>query len=137
MKKAVIATAFLLIALLICAGTPYTYSGASFTCTSAADITDTTATEVCAALSTDSPNKYFYITAFTVSNMDASVDTRVDLLTGASTVKWHCPAAHGGGGCTVSFPEPIKVSAQSAINCQCATNSAEVRCSVKGYSSNT
>lgn len=104
---------------------------AAFAATSAADITGTTSTAVKTAAGAGIRH---YIQTITISNMHASVDTRVDVLDG-TTVIWQCPAAHGGGGCALHFPTPLRGSANTAINCQAATTGAAVRCSVAGYTS--
>lgn len=96
----------------------------------ASDVTDTTTTSVIASAGGSLRN---YITQVTVSNMHASVDTRVDILDGASTVIWTCFCAHGGGGATATFPVPLKGTAATAVNVKCGTTGAQVRCSASGY----
>lgn len=73
-----------------------------------------------------------YITDLTVSNSHASVDTDVELLNG-STIKWVCPAAHAGGGCTKSFATPLRGTVGSSWSCKSVTTGASIRCQVGGY----
>ena len=101
-----------------------------FTAVSASDITNTTSTSVKAAVAS---NRH-YITSLSISNMHASVNTRVDVLDGA-TVIWQCAAAANGGGCTHTFPTPLRGSVNTAINCQNATTGAATRCAISGYTS--
>lgn len=108
---------------------PYTIPENMYTACSASTITDTSSTSVKASAGAGVRN---YITALSISNMDASVATRVDILDG-STVIWQCPAGVNGGGCTVNFPTPLRGTAATAVNAQAATTSAEVRVCVSGY----
>lgn len=103
----------------------------TFTGVSAADIVDTTSTQVVAAGGVGIRR---YISAITVSNMHATVATRVDILDGA-TVVWSGPAAANGGGYTITFPQQIRCSANTAINAQCGTTGAAVRVAISGTNS--
>lgn len=103
--------------------------GSEFAAVSASDITGTASTAVKAATA----NIKYYITSIAISNMSATVATRVDVLCG-STVVDQCPAATGGGGCARTYQVPIVCAANTAINCQDATTLAQVRCSVQGCS---
>lgn len=76
----------------------------------------------------------YYIETFTVSNSSTTVGTDVELLDGA-TVKYLCPAGPVYGGCAVTFPTPIRGTANTAINCRNATTGAAVKCSVSGFKS--
>lgn len=96
---------------------------------SSADIVNTTSTAVVAA---GGAGVIYVITAISVSNMSATVSTRVDILDG-STVIWRGPAASGGGGFTITFPDGLVCTANTAINAQCATTGAAVRVSVAGH----
>lgn len=98
---------------------------------SAADITDTTSTAVKAAGGAD---RRYFITDLTVSNMHATVATRVDILSG-STVVWSGPAAALGGGFDHSFQNPVTCGVNEAINAQCGTTGAAVRVAIAGYTS--
>lgn len=103
----------------------------TFTAVSGADIVDTTSTQVAAAAGVGIRR---YISAISVSNMHASVATRVDILDGA-TVVWTGPAAANGGGYTITFPQQIRCSANTAINAQCGTTGAAVRVAISGTNS--
>lgn len=96
-----------------------------------ADITSTTPVPVFTA----APGLKHYITDIGISNMHASVDTRVDIKDGSTTL-WQCPAAHAGGGCMKNFGiAPLKGSTNTATNCVNATTGAQVQCSLSGYDS--
>jgi hypothetical protein len=96
---------------------------------SAADITNTTSTSVVAA---GGAGVIYVVTAITVSNMSATVSTRVDILDG-STVIWRGPAASGGGGFTITFPDGLVCTANTALNAQCATTGSATRVSISGH----
>lgn len=98
---------------------------------SAADITDTTSTAVKTAGGAD---RRYYITDITVSNMHATVATRVSILSG-STVLWSGPAAALGGGFDHSFQSALVCGVNEAINAQCETTGAQVRVAVAGFTS--
>ncbi len=74
----------------------------------------------------------YYITAITTSNMHATVSTRIDILDG-STIIWTGPGAAAGGGYTITLPVPLRGSANTSRNIQCATTGATVRGSVSGF----
>lgn len=74
----------------------------------------------------------YYITDVAVSNQAAAVDTDVQLLDG-STVKWNCPAARQGGGCTQTFRTPLRGSPNTTWSCKAVGTGASVTCSVAGY----
>lgn len=90
-------------------------------------------TAVPTATGTPTSQRY-YVTSFTAGNSHASVDTDVQLLDG-TTVKWVCPAAHGEGGCAITFPNPLRGSANGTWNCKTVTTGASVTCSISGYKS--
>ena len=104
------------------------YAQSKFSDTSPSDITNTASTQVKAGVA----GLKYVITLIVISNLHASVDTRVDVLSG-STVIMHCPAAHGGGGCVVPFSveDPLPTVAGDGIFCR-SSASATVRCTVKG-----
>jgi len=108
---------------------PYADPGDRFFGTTAADIVDTTSTQVVAAGAGT-----YNITSLTISNLSAAVATRVDILDGASRI-WQGPAASGGGGYTISFPAPLTCSPATAINAQCSVTGAQVQVSAAGYES--
>lgn len=95
------------------------------------DITDTTSTQVIAA---QAGSNRIYVTDITVSNMSASVATRVDLLDGnGGSVLWSGPAAAAGGGYSHTFAVPIFTTAATRLDAKCGTTGAQVRVSVSGY----
>ena len=105
--------------------------GVPFSATSGSDIVNTTSTQVKAAAGA---GLRYYITAISVSNLSASVNTRVDIQDGSGgTVLWSGPAAASGGGFEITFPTPIQGSVNTGIYAVCGTTSAQVRVSVAGY----
>jgi len=100
----------------------------TFTAVSAADIVNTNSTAVKAATT----GSRYIITDIAVSNMDAAVNTRVDILSGA-TVVWSGPASANAGGFVHQLGTPIVCGLSEAINAQCGTDSAMVRVAVSGY----
>lgn len=108
---------------------PYTLDENVWTAVSASDITNTTSTAVKAATA----STRYCITSITVSNMHATVSTRVDILDG-STVIWTGPAAALGGGYSITFPAPKPLTTNTAINAQCGTTGAAVRVAIAGFS---
>ena len=106
-------------------------AGVPFTATSAADITTTTPAQVKAAAGS---GQRHYITAVSVSNLSASVNTRVDIQDGnGGPVLWSGPAASAGGGFEVTFPTPLQGSVNTAVFAACGTTAAQVRVSVAGF----
>lgn len=109
----------------------------AFSNTTASDITDTTTTQIKAAGSTfntpfpGAKGVQYYVKSFSVSNLHATTAVRCDLLDGASTVLWQCPAGAAGGGCVISFPTALVGTMSTALNCKCS-GSGTVRCSVAG-----
>lgn len=95
----------------------------------AALITNTTSTALIAA---GGAGVIYVITAITVSNGSATVGTEVNILDG-TTVVWSGPAALGFGGYTVTFPDGLVCTANTAINAQCVTTGASVRACVSGH----
>ncbi len=102
----------------------------TWTSVSAADIDVSTAVELRAAVA----STRFYISAITVSNMHASVNTRVDIYSGATLI-WTGPASANGGGYSITFPQQIRCASNTAINVQCGTAGAAVRVAIGGTSS--
>jgi len=100
----------------------------TWTAVSAADITTTDLIAVKAATASER----YVVTAVTVSNLDTTTATRVDILS-ASTVIWSGPAAINGGGYSMKF-DGITCPANEALNAQCGTAGATVRVAIEGYS---
>lgn len=93
------------------------------------DITNTTSTQVVAA---GGAGVKYAVHCISVSNMNATVATRVDLQDG-TTAKWPCSAAAGGGGCFTCSPIPFFVgTANTALRAQAATSGANVRVGMAG-----
>lgn len=103
-------------------------ASSTWTAVSSSDITNTSSTPV----KTATASTRYVVTAITVSNMSATVATRVDILS-ASTVIWSGPASANGGGFSVKL-DGITCPANEALNAQCATTSAQVRVAIEGYS---
>lgn len=108
---------------------PYSIPENSYTNCLAADITDTTSTSIKAA---GSGSIRHYVTSISIMNSHATVATRVDVLDG-STVIWGCPSAANGGGCTISFPVPLRGTAATALNIKPATTGSAIRACVAGF----
>ena len=94
-------------------------------------ISGTSSTEVIAAAGSGVRN---YITSLSVMNADASVGTVVAITDGSGgTVLHRGYAAAAGGGYVVTFPSPLRGSANTAIHAICATTSSETYVSASGY----
>lgn len=107
-----------------CQSRPNTWSAVS-----AADITDTTATTLKAAVA----STRHWINVCSISNLHATTATRVDILDG-STVIFQCPAAAAGGGCVVEFPGGYPLTSNTALRIQAGTTGTAIRGSCVGYS---
>lgn len=98
------------------------------------DITNTTSTSVIAAGGAGFRN---YITQAVITNSSASVGTFVNLTDGSGgTVLQTVYAASGGGGASLTFPSPLRLSDNTALHAVCVTTGANVRVSASGYRSN-
>lgn len=78
----------------------------------------------------------YYITAFTVGNMDAAQTTRVNLVDGTGgSIIWAVPAGINGGGAVVIFPaeDPLEFTAGNGVVWQCEDAGALVTVSFKGF----
>lgn len=104
-------------------------TGTRFKGRNASLITNTTSTSLIAA---GGAGVIYVITAITVSNSSASVGTEVNILDG-STVVWGGPAAAVYGGYSITFPDGLVCTANTAINAQCVTTGASVRACVTGH----
>lgn len=94
-----------------------------------AAITGTTDTSVIAAAGAGIRN---YVTALTVTNSHATVGTVVELKDG-TTVIHRAYAAPAGGGFTITFPTPLKGTANTAINAANVTTGSNTYVSASGF----
>ena len=75
-----------------------------------------------------------YVTACTFSNMHASVATEVILQDGSGgTTLWTVPASIAGGGAHVTFPNPIRTTANTGLFAANVTTGATTKVSCTGY----
>lgn len=118
----------LVLTLSIVPASGFCQSKSKWSAVSAADVTDTTATTLKAAVA----STRHWLDLCTISNMHAATATRVDILDG-STVILQCPAAAGGGGCVVQFAG-YPLSGNSALRFQAGTTGAAIRASCTGFS---
>lgn len=81
------------------------------------EIDDTTSTEAIAA---QGAGVHIFITEVLVTNADQTDNTIVQILDG-STVIFQGFAASNGGGFFCNFTNPIKVTANAAVNVKCLT----------------
>ena len=108
--------------------TPYAQP-ANFVSGQTADITGTVSTSVIAA---QGAGVVIYITSIMVTNADADTGTVVKILDGSTTL-WRGYAVAEGGGFAITFPVPLKCTANTAVNAQCETTGATVQANVAGY----
>jgi hypothetical protein len=94
-----------------------------------AAITGTGDTSVIAAAGVGLRN---YITSLTVTNSHATVGTVVELKDG-TTVIFRGYAAPAGGGFTVTFPTPLRGTANTAINAANLTTGSNTYVSASGF----
>lgn len=94
-----------------------------------AAITGTSDTSVIAAAGAGIRN---YVTSITVTNSHATVGTVVEIKDG-TTVIWRGYAAPAGGGFTLSFPAPLRGTANTAINAANVTTGSNTYVSAAGY----
>lgn len=93
-----------------------------------AAITDTTSTQVMAAIASFRN----YVTYCKVTNSHASVGSFVQILDG-STVVDSGYVAPAGGGFVTKYDPPIRGTANTALNCQATTTGANFKCSCGGF----
>lgn len=75
-----------------------------------------------------------YVTACTLSNTHATVDTMINLQDGSGgAVLWQAPAAHLYNGAVTIFPTPIKTTANTGLFAVNATTGANTLLSCTGY----
>lgn len=96
------------------------------------DLTNTTPTSLLAA---PGAGLRTYITQLFVSNMHASVSTRVDITDGSGGALIYTGAAvANGGGYSINFVKPLRQpTTNTAIFIVCGTTGAQVRASIDGY----
>ena len=75
-----------------------------------------------------------YITAITVTNSHATVDTVVEIKDG-SPVKWRGFAKAAGGGFTLALPTPLRGTANTAWNAANVTTGSNTYVSLAGFTS--
>lgn len=96
-----------------------------------AAITDTTSTSVIAAAGAGVRN---FITSILVTNSHATVGTLVTIKDGSGgTTLYAGYAAAAGGGFSVTFPTPLRGSANTALHAACGTTGSNVYVSAAGY----
>jgi hypothetical protein len=94
-----------------------------------AAVADTTRTAVIAA---QGAGIKLYITHILVTNKDATVGTVVNIESDTTTI-YSGYAAPAGGGFSCTFPVPLVVAANKALNMSCVTTSSETIVSASGY----
>lgn len=111
---------------------PYATSG-SLVSGATSDIVDTTSTQVIAGVASNN----LYITNILVTNSHATVSTFVNLQDGSGgTTLYTGYALAAGGGFSVTFPVPLKVTtAGNGLFAACATTGSNVRVSATGFKS--
>lgn len=92
-------------------------------------IVDTTSTAILAAAGVGVRH---YVTSVGIYNSHATVSTFVKVLDG-TTIMWEGYALAAGGGFNISFPTPLRGTANTAVNIQCVTTGANVKASVTAY----
>lgn len=92
-------------------------------------VTDTTRTSIIAA---QGAGVRLYITSLIVTNGDATVGTFVKI-EDDTTVILQGYAAAAGGGFALTFPTPLRLTANKALQFECVTTSAEVTVTAVGY----
>lgn len=98
-----------------------------------AAITNTTSTSVLAAAGAGVRN---YVTSVLVTNSHATVGTLVTITDGSGgTTLYAGYAAPVGGGFALSFPTPLRGSANTAIHAVCGTTGSNTYVSASGYKS--
>lgn len=97
-------------------------------CTAA--ITDTSGTQLFAAAGAGIRN---FLTSLLITNSHASVSTLVEVRDGTTTVIWRGYALAAGGGFAVTFPVPLRGTANTAMNVYCITTGSNVYASGAGY----
>lgn len=102
---------------------------ANFVSGTTAAITDTTRTAVIAA---QGVGVSIYVTSLFVSNSHATVGTLVKVESGTTTI-FQAYADTLGGGFALTFPVPLVVAANTALNVSCVTTGTNVIANAVGY----
>ncbi len=110
---------------------PYKYIGGPFSATNPTPIANTTPVPLITPVSTALKFKPL---SLSISNMSASVATRVQLRSGTTVID-HCAAAANGGGCTRFYGEPLPTGLGESLSCVAETTGADVKCTVTGFTS--
>ena len=92
-------------------------------------LTGTTAADVIAA---PGASIRLYITEVTITNAHATVGTKVEIRDG-TTVLRSVYAAALGGGASITFPTPLRLTANTALTARNVTTGADVDVSASGY----
>jgi hypothetical protein len=92
------------------------------------DVSASTSASVIAA---PGANWTTYLTQITLTN-SSSTNTWVNIQSG-SVAKYTVYCAASGGGAAMTFSTPLSMNANEAVNVQCETTGANVRCSAAGY----
>jgi hypothetical protein len=74
-----------------------------------------------------------YVTSATFSNASATVATEVVIKDGASTVLWRGFLPANAANVAVTFPNPLRGTAATAVNVACITTGAAVYANLQGY----
>lgn len=109
---------------------PYALPGAAVKGTN--NSTGTSDTEVIAA---PGANVRLYITQIVVTNAHATVGTKVQIKSATTATGYpRVYAAAVGGGAAITFPVPLRLAVNEALNFACVTTGADVDVSASGYS---
>jgi len=73
-----------------------------------------------------------YVTSVQIFNSHATVGTVVDLKDGSTSI-WNGYAREDGGGCTATFPVPMQLTANTALNGANTTTGANTYFNAQGY----
>ena len=101
----------------------------NFIAGSTSDITGTSNTSVIAA---QGAGVRIYVTHLMATNGDTTTATFVNFKDGTTTL-YSGYAVEDGGGFSVTLPVPLRLTANTALNCAAETTGATVRCSASGY----
>ena len=103
----------------------------NFTAGATAAITGTTSTSVIGA---PGAGIRLYITSVQITNSHATVGTLVSITDGSGgTTLAECYAAPAGGGCAMTLPVPLRLTANTALHAVCGTTGSNTYVSAQGY----